>query len=519
MKKLVALVVVFAMLLSTACAGGGGGGTALDQAAQQPAATTGDAATTDDDGGADDDSGLPPYEIVYLMLANSVASTELPIVMEAVNAITVPAFNATVDINMITWGDWWQVVTTMMGAGEKIDILFTADWWQYTQSIAANHFLPLNDLMATYAPQMVMQLGPTFIEGSQFKGINFGVPTDKELAVNGGFLWNANLADYYGFNPDPSWTSVRDWIPYLEIIAENEPDIVPFLTDGAYFHIDFIGYLPLSTGWYGRTNDPTIYFAYELEPLVEEMRAVRELFLRGLVPVDSVVAGSDWINQHLSMGTFFLTTQPLKPGDSKSKELMSAAINQDIVYREFETFPLLVNTTHAGGSMLAISTTSQDPARAMMFINEMHTNPDLVNTLVWGVEGVTFEVYTEGPPKRVMPIEGNMWTGSILGWTLGNVFLTHLSRDEPYYKYDVLAATKYGIPAHIALGYRFDPADWLDTIAAVSNVIEEFSRVVRVGAVDTDEGLAELIAAVEAAGYREYQEAVRADFAAWLAEQ
>lgn len=37
--------------------------------------------------------------------------------------------------------------------------------------------------------------------------------------------------------------------------------------------------------------------------------------------------------------------------------------------------------------MLAISTTSEDPARAMMFINLLHTDPYLNNLLNYGIEG------------------------------------------------------------------------------------------------------------------------------------
>jgi len=511
MKKVTALVVVLAMLFA-AC-GGGGGGTALDQAATSPTpannASGGDAASSGD---------LEPYELVYFMLTNSVASNELPVVTEAINEITREKFNATVNISMIPWGDWHTVVTTTLGAGEQVDILFTADWYEYMQGIAANYFLPLNDLMQQHAPQVLSQLGNVFVTGSQVNGINYGVPTDKELAVNGGFLWNQNLVDKYGFEPDPNWKSYADWEPYLEIIKQNEPDIVPLLTDGNHYHIDMITYLPLNTGWAVQGSDPTINYRYEMDMYVKELHVMRDLFQKGYIPRDAILDETAWYNQHLSMGNFFLTTQPLKPGKGKSTELMSAAINPDIVYDEFETYPLLVNTTHCGGSMLAIGSTSRDPARAMMFINEMHTNPDMVNLLVWGVEGVTYTV-VDTDPTLVLPIDGNQWTSAVLGWTLGNVFLTHLAEYEPRDKYDLLAATKVGIPGHLANGYRFDPTDWLDTIAAVTNSVEEFSRPIRVGAVDTDEGISNLLAAAESAGYRPYLEAVRADFAAWLADQ
>ena len=545
MKKATALVVIFLMIFTAACSGGnsgggGGGGTALEQAASNPEPEPAPAAAEPeskdssdepaaaadnvlDTAAAEEPGGLQPYVIDYMMLVNSVAANELPIVTEALNKITQEKFNATVNITMLPWGDWFTVVNTMLNAGEKVDIVFTADWWQYPQSVANNYFLPLNDLIDEYAPVMKAQLGETFIVGSQIDGINYGIPTDKELAVNGGFLWNKNLADKYGLVPDPTWKSYGDWEPFLEIIRENEPDVMPILTDGALYHIDFIGYLPCETGWDARDpKDTKLWFRYELPYITDEYRAVRDLYQKGYIPPDSAISDNDWMNQHLSMGDFFLTTQPLKPGKGKSTELMSAAINQDVVYDEFETTPLLVNTTHCGGSMLAIANTSKDPARAMMFINEMHTNPELSNLLSWGVEGVTYEVVGHEAARDfpiVRPIEGNQWTGAVLVWTLGNIYNCYLADYEPLDKYDLLGATKVGIPGHVANGFRFDPEQWLDTITAVNSGMGEYARVVQVGAVDTDEGLSELIRIAESAGYRDLFNAMESDFQAWLAEQ
>jgi putative aldouronate transport system substrate-binding protein len=504
MKKLAALFVVLVMAFSLfACAGGG---TATQQAGTGPATTAAEPAA----------AGLSPYVIDYLMLTNSV-STEIPAVTAEINRIIQPKFNATLNLTMLDWGSWFTVVNTMLNAGEKADIMFTADWWQFAEGIANNYFTPLNDLLATYAPQVVSQLGPAFINGSQVNGINYGVPTDKELAVNGGFMWNKALADKHGLVPNPNWKSYRDWEPFLEIIKENEPShIVPLLTDGATYHLNTISYISCDIGWNANNpNDPTLFWMWEAPFYTNELHVMRDLYQKGYIPRDAVTGDNDWYNNYLTTGNFFVVNQPLKPGKGKSTELMSAAL-PGVEYDEFETYPLLVNTTHCGGSMLAIPSTSQDPARAMMFINEMHTNPELNNLLAWGVEGLTYEVVQTSPVKLVRAIDGNSWTGAVLTWTLGNFFSIYLADHEPLDKYELLAATKVGIPGHVANGYRFDPANWLDTITACNNAMEEFARPLRVGAIDTDEGLANLISAAENAGFRAYFDAVKADLQAWL---
>ena len=524
---LIAVIALFTLYTLLGC----GGNTALNQApagttaattaAATTAATTAAAAETTkaaETGGNGYTGDLAPYVIDKYELTNSV-SGDVGMVCDKINEIIQPKFNATIDIHMVTWGDWFTVVNTMLAAGEKADIVFTADWYQYTQSIANNYFMPLNDLMEKHGRQMMDQLGETFIKGSQFKGINYGVPTDKELAVNGGFLWNKTLADKYSLEIDPSWKSYTDWIPLLEIIVENEPDVLPILADGNWYHMDWISYVGCDLGWVGFTNDPELKFIFENDYYTKELYAAREMYQRGFVPRDAVSSDDSYNTQHLQKGDFFLTTQPLKPGKGKSTELMTQLITHGVEYDEFETTPLMVNTTHCGGSMLAIATTSQDPDRAMMYINEMHVNPDVTNLMAWGVEGVHHEVTQAANPKRVKSIEGNTWTASMNGWMIGNFFSIYLSADEPEDKYELLAATKVGIPPHVANGYRFDPEAWLDTITAVNSAKEEFQKNLRLGAIDVDEGLASVISAVEAAGLRPFEEAVKADFAEWLAKK
>ena len=73
-------------------------------------------------------------------------------------------------------------------------------------------------------------MGEGFVIGSQINGVNYGVPTDKEFAVNGGFVWNKDLADKYNLDM-PSVESVEDLEPMLKVIKENEPNVIPYLVE------------------------------------------------------------------------------------------------------------------------------------------------------------------------------------------------------------------------------------------------------------------------------------------------
>lgn len=483
--------------------------------------------TPADDPADDDTEGpvaadLEPYELTYYMLVNSI-TPDLDMVMEKVDPIVESEINATVDLVMLDWGTWEERFNTAINAGEKIDIAFTADWYGYLDSVANNFFLPLNDpednLLEKYAPKVIEQLGEGFVIGSQINGVNYGVPTDKEFAVNGGFVWNKDLADKYNLDMS-SVESVEDLEPMLKVIKENEPNVIPYLVEqggGMYTipSVDFFKGLGVS---YDDLEDTEIKWYWEREDVLAMARTHQKYYKEGYIHKEAYTENNRY-NDHLLEGDFFVTQQPLKPFKGKSNELMSAAGNK-FQLDEKEITPYVAVSVHAGGSMLAIPRTSENPERAMMFINMMHTNKELVNLLVWGIEGVHHEVVQE-EPKLVKAVEGNTWTTSILPWTIGNVFNHWLGDHEDPNKHEGFRITKEEAPKHITLGYRFlHAADYQAEAAAYDNAMAEFSWIMGTGAVnDFDATHAKMVEAVEAAGLRKIQEAMQEDLNAWLENQ
>jgi putative aldouronate transport system substrate-binding protein len=324
--------------------------------------------------------------------------------------------------------------------------------------------------------------------------------------------------DKHGLKVNTNWKSLRDWEPLLSVIKDKEPDICPLLTDGFWNHLNPVTNYPCDLVFDGNANDAVIKWIYDFPWYMHELRTIRSFYLKGYIPEATLhEARKDWTSIHISRGNFFLFTEALKPAKGKSTELMAALSDPGIIYDEFETYPYMVDTRHVGGSMLAIPKTSENPVKAMQFINEMHVNPELTNLLAWGIEGKQYTVVSENP-KRVKPIENNSWSPSVLVWTLGNQFNVHLSELEPEDKYIQLAATKVGVPEHISNGYRFDPAEYQDIITIIKNIHEEYSLPIRLGVMDPDKGVAALRAEIDKAGFQEVKAAVIADFQRWLKE-
>lgn len=518
-KRLVAGLAALSMLAYLAACGGGTTPTGGQ-------ANTGNGETnaneTTEPGG---DSDLEPYNLVYQVISNSV-SGEVATIEEAINELIEPLINATVTINMVTYADWAERAIVPIQSGEKVDLTFTADWQNYVRSISQNLFTPLNDpgssvgdLLNTYAAEAVELLGEGFVLGAQVDGINYAVPTNKELTIPGGFVYNEDLVEKYNVDITAIKT-VHDLVPILEEVKAGEGDnFYPYLTAGTHYMLPYAGAASnvpeavFYTGYLGDSvDDLEIYSYWEEDYIMEFYERIREFYVAGYIHPDSYLSTYQY-NDFLNAGDWFVTSQPLKGNTAKTDELEAASGNPNLKLAEQQIQDNWQFTNDAGGSMLAIPTTSEDPARAMMFINLMHTNADVTNTMTYGVEDVHYTFVEDG---IVSINEDRNWNGAHAGnWIMGNQFIQYVSENEDPDKFVLMQEfSEQGLP-HPSLGFRFDLTPVENEIAALTNVKQGIEQSIRTGAVDPTVEIPNLVEQMKAAGLEDVIEEVRTQFTTW----
>ena len=433
---LMALILVFAM---TACA------KTETPATKDPEPTK----TAEETQGAEESAEPaeePTGEVVtlkYYEIGNNDVNTR-EAVQDAINAHVEPLINANVEFQIIGWGDWDSKALTALQSGEEIDIFFTADWKSYVRSVTQNLFTPLNDdngehgnLLEKYGQGILDSINPAFITGTQFEGVNYAVPTNKELCVPMGWIYNVDGAEEVGMDPTTIKTT-EDFEPFLAKWKELRPDQYPFLTDGGW------GDEPWVPGAVSNLNGglirhavrkrmPTatstrlgLKFGAAPENQAHSESACTKWMQAGYVHPDSPLstfASVDIFNT----GNFLVYPQPLKGDNIKGQELVNASGNKNLNVDEIYGQGKYIVTTHSGGSMLAIPVSSENPVTAMKYINLMHTDSDLLDIMLFGVPETMWKFADDG---RVDLIDAS-WNGAHGGaWTLGNTAIQHVTTNE-----------------------------------------------------------------------------------------
>lgn len=447
------------------------------------------------DEGNEAEAGLDPYELVVVFPSAPQADEKK--VEEAINAHLKDKINATVDLRPIDWGPWNDQRNLMIGSQEKVDIYFTAQWTNHAVNVAKGAFVDLGDLLQSHGQGILETLEPAFLEGSKIIGKNYGIPTHKELAAQGGILYRTDIAEQLGLDM-ASVKSMSDLEPIFKRVLE-ETDMTPiFFKDGETFathymsNLDFLGNTDVDGVILKDGEETIVKSKLEVDRYKEILNLTRDYFLKKYINQDAATTQTSGTDA-LKSGKYFSIPVSLKPG--KDKETEPAAGLQGKL-GQIALNEATVSTGETAGAMLAISTTSQDPERAMMLIDLLHTDKELLNLLVFGIEGTHYT--RNGEIISATDQTGN-YTPNI-AWEFGNQFLNYVWDTEAPDKWEQFKKFNEGAKLSPALGFTFDAEPIKTEAAALLNVKRSFDAALETGSVDPEKTIPQYLDGMKAAG-------------------
>ncbi|MCC3377274.1 ABC transporter substrate-binding protein [Cohnella sp. REN36] len=500
-RKLTFLLLGTMMVLS-ACGSNDGG---KNGAAGASPATGGDSAAGSANQ-AGDHADLKPYKLT-LIYPGSIPK-DLTLVQDEMSKYLTEKINATIELKPIDWGSWTDKTNLMKISGEAFDLIFTAGWFSYGQDVSKGQFLELTDLMSKYGEGIPGILGNDFLTGAKINGKLYAVPTKKEFAQGFGFLLNKDLVDKYHFDIEGIKT-LEQMEDMFKTIKEKEPGVVPVVSNrfaNTWGAANYDGKLSRDSKELKVIDDLT-------DPkFIAFRKRMRQWNLNGWFDKDVVTSDdSDQAMNMIKARKAFAIGQSLKPG--KDKEM---SVSTGVPLVQVETAKPYTTTGEAQGAMLAISRTSKDPERAMMFLNLLYTDPKLLNMLDWGIEG---KHYVKKSDNVIDYPEGvtaeNQGYPSPGGWMFGNQFNSYLWANEDPDKWQQFEKFNESAERSIALGFTFDETPVKAELAAVGNVDKEFQAVLNAGAVDVDSTIAKYKAKRDAAGYQKILEETQRQLDEW----
>jgi len=458
-------------------------------------------------------------------------------VLEKANEYLKEKLNVTLEPIWGTWGDFDSNSVLAINGGDDVDIYFTCSWSadEYNAFAKKGAWLrlddPENNLVEKYAADLwstlpdVLTQGAT-IEGSDGLGV-YAVPGYKDIATQNCWDVNVDLLTKYGYTVDDiKNTDYYGFGDILKTVKDGEgADFYPLLVEGMVLE-RMVNNSMIVTGDSGTSNllsyyvNPTdtaaegaygntILSKFETAEYKKFVEKTREYFLAGYI--DPAMGNSGQANDTRAAKQltheYLIGTQSYAFGFEAQ-----ASKERGIEVAMVPCTPPYVDTTSSQGAMMAISTASKNPERAMMFLNLLNTDPYLFTLLDFGVEGVHYNlvngeaVFTD---KRQ----------DYIPWTNGMGNVTQLPPQEGQgADFQERFADFYGAADKVPLlGWAFAPAAVETEMGALANVAAEYALALSTGTVDPAEKLPEFIQKLKDNGIDKVVGEANTQLAAFLA--
>jgi putative aldouronate transport system substrate-binding protein len=452
---------------------------------------------------ADGAQGLEPYELV-LAFPVFADQKDMQLVQDELNKITKEKINTTVKFQPNGFGAYIQQMPLMLAGSEKLDLLATGlGQGQYNAQVAKGQLQPLNELLEKHGQgikQALIDQDPAYLEATYVAGESYGVPSIRDLASDFGFIMRKDLAEKHGIDV-AAIKNLDDVEAALKIMKEKEPEMTlaksTDTTTGLYFERvwdnlgDNLGVVMM--------NDSSLKVVngYETAEYKDVVTKLHNWYNAGYIAKD--VATNTTIAGHpdVKAGIAYGYLSHMKPGYEAQE---TKATGYEMVATRI--MPPITATGNVTVIMWSIAHQSENPERAMMFLDLMYTDPAVVNLFDWGIEGKHY-AKVEGSdnvidyPQGVDASTSGYQLG--MGWMFGNQLISHVwNGDDPdiWNKLSEFNKTAMKSPA---MGFSFVADSVKTEIAAVTNVLNQYRIAFETGSVSPDK-IPEFNAALKAAG-------------------
>ena len=503
-KRTICLLLAMIMVLSIVLAGCSK--TAETPAADETPATTEPAETTDntETPEAPEETAEPALEqkTIQLMITGAGKQANSDKVWAAFNEQLqqyVP--NTTVEFIDVSFDEYSEKFSQVLASGEGVDLAWTGWLINKPQNIADGNLMPLDDLLAAYGQGIVDVLGENVVEihrnadGSIYYlpswqglcGERRGWLVVTEIAELAGDTWiedteaalNKWRNNYSGIE---DFQAVLDQATKYLAAAKEAGKLGAGINTGRAFGwsmyngmYSFLGVGGAEIGITYCDGTFTVKDGVAGEHYKLYAKTMADWYKEGYIRSDIMSVDTSTLttpkNGEITDTTYVFSCDPyLTEAD---QEAAIADAGMDMTYLPIEENAYLIL---GGDTSYAIPYCADEPERAMMVLNAIYSQPDLYNTLIYGIEGEDYTKNADGTITTsyvgASPTADDSY--GIQRWIIGSCknALINNGTDPNYYA--DLEALEETARVNPFLNFTFDRTNVEGICASILNVYYEY---------------------------------------------
>lgn len=463
-------------------------------------------------------NGDEPYTVT--MVLNGSTQPDEERIEQKINEILEPELNANLDIVVLPWASASQQLQLMLSGDEKIDVFYTqaTDAVQYMN---AGQIIDMSELIDKYGTNIKQIYGEDIAKINQIEGFVYGVPNQIERGSIPAVFMRKDLVEKY--NIDTSQIKEpKDLESVFETVKAGEPDMTMLysINDGdtpvtRLFRGDNLSDNNYLGVLMDQTNSTKLENFFATDWFKDTTTMLYNWYQKGYISQDAGTNTENWrtVCKAGNLFSLFFAYHPGTPVEFES----STGYDFEIV--PFYNEPI-INSSSYNGVTFSIAQNSENPEKTMEVLDYIYGSSEIMNLLNWGEQDKDYVI--EDADNGIINFPEGITSDNAgynlnLGWELPNQFIAYKWTGSDPQLWEKMEEFNSSAKSSKAVGFLFDSSNYSSEIAALSNIVKQYSGALYSGSGDPDELIPELLEALDDAGINEVIQAKQEQLDAFLA--
>lgn len=463
-------------------------------------------------------NGDEPYTVT--MVLNGSTQPDEERIEQKINEILEPELNANLDIVVLPWASASQQLQLMLSGDEKIDVFYTQAT-NAVQYMNAGQIIDMSELIDKYGTNIKQIYGEDIAKINQIEGFVYGVPNQIERGSIPAVFMRKDLVEKY--NIDTSQIKEpKDLESVFETVKAGEPDMTMLysINDGdtpvtRLFRGDNLSDNNYLGVLMDQTNSTKLENFFATDWFKDTTTMLYNWYQKGYISQDAGTNTENWrtVCKAGNLFSLFFAYHPGTPVEFES----STGYDFEIV--PFYNEPI-INSSSYNGVTFSIAQNSENPEKTMEVLDYIYGSSEIMNLLNWGEQDKDYVI--EDADNGIINFPEGITSDNAgynlnLGWELPNQFIAYKWTGSDPQLWEKMEEFNSSAKSSKAVGFLFDSSNYSSEIAALSNIVKQYSGALYSGSGDPDELIPELLEALDDAGINEVIQAKQEQLDAFLA--
>ena len=463
-------------------------------------------------------NGDEPYTVT--MVLNGSTQPDEERIEQKINEILEPELNANLDIVVLPWASASQQLQLMLSGDEKIDVFYTQAT-NAVQYMNAGQIVDMSELIDKYGTNIKQIYGEDIAKINQMEGFVYGVPNQIERGSIPAIFMRKDLVEKYNIDTTQI-KEPKDLESVFETVKAGEPDMTMLYSSSesdAPLTRLFRGDTLSDNNYLGvlmdQTNSTKLENFFATDWFKDTTTMLHDWYQKGYISQDAGTNTENWrtVCKAGNLFSLFFAYHPGTPVEFES----STGYDFEIV--PFYNEPI-INSSSYNGVTFSIAQNSENPEKTMEVLDYIYGSSEIMNLLNWGEQDKDYVI--EDADNGIINFPEGITSDNAgynlnLGWELPNQFIAYKWTGSDPQLWEKMEEFNGSAKSSKAVGFLFDSSNCSSEIAALSNIVKQYSGALYSGSGDPDELIPELLEALDDAGINEVIQAKQEQLDAFLA--